>query len=376
MLDFLGQWASKHPWKTLTVWCLVAVVSTLFAPNWQKNATDDDIRFLPGHYPSVRGHALLEAAFPEEVCASRAIITLERTDRTPLTTEDLTTADDLIQHLRVQAKTQPAITRIASFREGPVGSRLIANDRRCLLIPIALSTPYLAIQTRDALDGMDAALQARPIPHLETTITGAAGVGRDLVTASGKSLDQTTWATIGLVVIVLLGVYRSPWLALIPLVTIGIAVWISLQLLALLTLIPGVQLVHISQVFAIVILFGAGTDYCLFLIARYREELEWGLSPADGLPRALRAVSGALVGSAGTVICGLGMMGFAEFGKIRCAGPVIALALVVGLLPSVSVSYFGPGNRKCLAPDKSKAASGTAPAGWFSPAPGLSSASP
>ena len=46
-----------------------------------------------------------------------------------------------------------------------------------------------------------------------------------------------------------------------------------MKLLALMTLLPGVHLVNISKIFAIVILYGAGTDYCLFLISRYREEL-------------------------------------------------------------------------------------------------------
>ncbi|MCE9531446.1 MAG: MMPL family transporter [Planctomycetes bacterium] len=136
----------------------------------------------------------------------------------------------------------------------------------------------------------------------------------------------------------LLLVYRSPLLALIPLVTIGMAAWVAMQLLALATLIPGVHVVNISQVFCIVILFGAGTDYCLFLISRYREELEFGQEPAAGVSRTVRSVGGALVASAATVVVGLGMMGFAEFGKIRCAGPVIALGLIVGVIASLTLT--------------------------------------
>ena len=70
-------------------------------------------------------------------------------------------------------------------------------------------------------------------------------LGRDLVRAGAESLDQTTLATIGLVVVVLLLVYRAPLLALVPLVTIGVSVWVALQLLALVTLIPGVRLVNV-----------------------------------------------------------------------------------------------------------------------------------
>src|SRR5437899_6184850 len=89
-------------------------------------------------------------------------------------------------------------------------------------------------------------------------------------------MESTTWATVLLVIVVLLAVYRAPLLALVPLVTIGISVWVALSGLALMTLLPGVHLVNVSRVFSIVILYGAGTDYCLFLISRYREELQAG----------------------------------------------------------------------------------------------------
>ena len=85
----------------------------------------------------------------------------------------------------------------------------------------------------------------------------------------------------------MLAVYRSPLLTLVPLVTIAFSVWVSLNLLALMTKIPGVHLVNISKIFAIVILYGAGTDYCLFLISRYREELESGFGIQEATGRLL-----------------------------------------------------------------------------------------
>src|SRR5262249_51432377 len=143
--------------------------------------------------------------------------------------------------------------------------------------------------------------------------TGPAGVGRALVSAGGDSLDKTTIATIILVIMILLFVCRAPPLALVPPAAIPGSVWVALKLLALCTLIPGFHLVNISQIFAVVMLYGAGTDYCLFLISRYREELTEGHDRPTALARSVGHVGGALAASAGTVIVGLGMMGFAEF---------------------------------------------------------------
>src|SRR5205807_3523179 len=112
------------------------------------------------------------------------------------------------------------------------------------LIQVALGTPFLALQTRATVDRAEARLKQRlaeagpSAPRLMTT--GPAGIGRDLTQANADGLQGTTLATIVLVIVVLLMVYRAPLLALVPLATIAVSVWVSLSLLALLTLIPGV----------------------------------------------------------------------------------------------------------------------------------------
>ena len=63
--------------------------------------------------------------------------------------------------------------------------------------------------------------------------------------------------------------------------------------LALCTLIPGFHLMNISQIFAVVMLYGAGTDYCLFLISRYREELAAGARSGSALTERVGGVGGA-----------------------------------------------------------------------------------
>src|SRR6185369_6993108 len=124
------------------------------------------------------------------------------------------------------------------------------------------------------------------------------------------------------------------------LVTIALSVWASMLAIALLTKLPGLhfQVINITNVFVIVVLFGAGTDYCLFLIARYREELIRGRSRDEALREAITQVGGALVASAGTVIVGLGMLWFSSFAKTRYTGPAIALSLAIALVAALTLA--------------------------------------
>jgi putative drug exporter of the RND superfamily len=343
MFKILGRFAAIHPWTICAAWLIGGLCLFWLAPVWDSKAQDDDIRFLPARCPSVRGYQLLSRAFPKDVFASRLIFALERPD-TVLTDADFILVDScvhVLEQLRCDAP-ELQLGKVLSYRDPLTGRRLTSQDRRCTLIEMSLNTPYLALQTRAAVDRADALLRQRlseagpDAPRLLTT--GPAGIGRDLTRASADSLKGTTLATVLLVVVVLLLVYRAPLLALVPLITIAVSVWVSLQALALLTLIPGIYLVNVSKVFAIVILYGAGTDYCLFLISRYCEELENGHGGRRALSRSVGVVGSALAASAGTVICGLGLMGSAEFAKVRCAGPAIALSLAVALLASLTLT--------------------------------------
>lgn len=343
MFGRLGRLTTAHPGLVCAAWLVFGLVLTALAPAWDSRAIDDDIHFLPDRCPSVRGYALLAEAFPQDVFASRAILAVERADR-PLDRADFALVDRCVAALEELRAEEPALQlgRIASHRDPFLGQRLVSADGHATLIQVALGTPFLALQTRMTVDRAEAAVRAvlaeagpdAPRIHM----SGPAGVGRDLTRAGGDSLDGTTLATIVLVVVVLLLVYRAPLLALVPLGTIAVSVWVALKGLALLTLLPGVYLVNVSQVFAVVLLYGAGTDYCLFLISRYREELVAGRTTTAAVERSIGSVGGALAASAGTVVLGLGLMGLAEFAKVRCAGPAIALSLVVALLASLTLA--------------------------------------
>jgi len=374
MYRWLGQLAANHPWKICFAWLLFGVTAAFLAPSWEKNSQDDDIRFLPARCDSVRGYKLLEEAFPNDIFASKVIFLVER-KQGAFTAEDYDYLDQAVTSIKQLAKDEPdlQIGKVLYEKEPVIGKKLKSIDETCTLVQVFLATPFMANQTRLTVDKAEKVFREHfPTQEggaVQIKVTGIAAVGRDLISAGASSLDSTTLATILLVIVTLLFVYRAPGLAIIPLITIVLSVWIALNLLAVCTLIPGFHLMNISKIFAIVMLYGAGTDYCLFLISRYREELCNGLNPKEAIAAAVEHVGHAIVASAGTVICGLSLMILAEFAKVRCGGPAIALGLTVALFASLTLApallrlcgqlAFWPGKLPvAIAPEKEHAA-------WF-----------
>jgi RND superfamily putative drug exporter len=343
MFNRLGRLTATYPWSTCLIWLLIGGGLSVLAPAWDTRCQDDDVRFIPERCTSVRAFQLLEKAFPQEVTASNLVFVMER-DKQPLSEADFALVDSIVTDLKKLRQESPELNigRIDSCHTDLIGTRLTSADHHCTLIQVSLGSPYLALATAEAVDrarekvAQRLAQSGSSAPHVYAT--GAAGVGHDMTRTCGHSLESTTLATVILVVVVLLLVYRAPLLALIPLCSIALSVWVAMKMLALMTMVPGVHLVNISKIFAIVILYGAGTDYCLFLISRYREELENGKEGIEALAAAVGGVGEALAASAGTVMIGLGLMALAEFAKVRYAGPAIALSLGVALVASLTLT--------------------------------------
>ena len=239
-----------------------------------------------------------------------------------------------------------------TWRDRLLGRKLGAANRRARLLMVHLSNEFMAVDNMRVVRAVENQLEdVRSIygeiaPDVSISFSGSAAVGADMLRASRDSIKHTEMVTIILVITILLVVYRSPIPVLVPLITIGVSLGASTRLIALLTqlhLIPGFdwfdfKVFSTTRIFIVVILFGAGTDYCLFLIARFREELAQQADPRTATERSLLRVGDALVASAMTTIVGLAMMFFADFGKYHYSGPVIGLSLAVTLMTSMTLT--------------------------------------
>lgn len=221
--------------------------------------------------------------------------------------------------------------------EDVVGALLQSEDDRASLVYVQLNSEMLDRSNNLLISEVerriinDPELLGEKPFGLALDLSGTAVVGRDVLRAEQDSASRTEHLTQWLVIVLLLLIYRAPLLALIPLVTVGLAVHMTQRLLALLAGWGWIGVFTGLEVYVTVVVYGAGVDYCLFLIARYREELDQGQSFQDAIHSSLARVGAALATSAGTSIFGIGMMAFADFGKFRQAGIAISLGLTVVL---------------------------------------------
>jgi putative drug exporter of the RND superfamily len=348
IFSLLSTAVIRHPRAVVLGWLVLAAGLYFAAPPWERVIKDDDVRFFPADSPSVIGQDLLERGFPQDASSSEIVLLYERRDGR-LNPGDLSFVDGEAAIVSAFAQKHPdlGISKIETYRAPVLGPRLFGSSAdgrdQAVLSIVSLSSTHLAQKTQLVVEELVEAIGAgnHALPAgLRRVVTGSAVVGRDTNAATNESIENTTKTTVVLVMVILLVVYRSPLLAMVPLFTIALSVFTALKLSALLTSAPalGIQIIDMTPMFVVVVLFGAGTDYCLFLVARYREELRRGEPASAALRQAIGQVAAALVASAATVIVGLGMLGFSSFAKIRYTGPTIALCLAVALLASLTLA--------------------------------------
>ena len=163
-------------------------------------------------------------------------------------------------------------------------------------------------------------------------VTGPAGFAADSAGAFDGIESTLLYAAAGVVIVMLLLTYRSPVLWLLPVISAGVALTVAQAVVYLLVDRMGLTVNAQSSGILTVLVFGAGTDYALLLVARYREELRKHSDRHDAMAVALHRASPAIIASGATVALGMLCLLFATIRSSSGLGPVAAVGIVVGLL--------------------------------------------
>ncbi|MFJ2837005.1 MMPL family transporter [Nocardia sp. NPDC087230] len=327
MFARLGRVVVHHPWKVIGLWviAIVAVLSTAPA----LTATTDQSAFLPSHYESIQAMKLQEQAFPQNA-APAALIVAVRADGGPLTETDSATI----------AAAAGALT--ARDIKGVTGLQVTPPSENRLVQVIAVRMTKLT----DAADKTQGEAVKSLREHLKEQVEGT-GLKAGITGTAAQTLDQTEQgekgmaiigiATIVLILVLLLIIFRSPVIALLPVVTIGAISSTVGGLIAMAAEAFDLEIDTSVNSILLVVLFGVGTDYILFLMFRYRERLRAGDDPKTAMVNAVARVGEAITSAAAAVIIAFMALTLSSLGMFRALGPALAIAVAVALLAGLTL---------------------------------------
>ncbi|MFJ8953414.1 MMPL family transporter [Streptomyces sp. NPDC102381] len=243
---------------------------------------------------------------------------------------------------RAAASAQVAdIERELSLVRAPEGVPSKSGDT--VMYPVASTSPGQDEKARDAFVN-----DVRDIAHdtgagMSVDVGGPGAVATD-ASEVYQSLDgPLLYTTVAVVALLLILIYRSPFLWLVPLAVAGVADFLSMGVAYGLNQAFGTTISGQSQGVMTILVFGAGTDYALLIVSRYREELRRFERPYDAMRAALRGCGPAVLASSATVAVGLLCLLAADLNSSRGMGPLgavgvlCALVAMLTLLPAVLV---------------------------------------
>ena len=327
MLRSIGRFAGgrRTKWFVVGFWLLLFVVSTL--PGQLTDVTEDRISsFLPDDADAIVADKVIEERFPGGQTTS-AVAVYHREG-------GLTDADQqtILSEAEEIAGVEFALPPIAPF-EGDSPDGLVSEDGTTAFTVI----PINATRQQDINTLIEDVREvANGGSGLTAQVTGPAALETDLRHAF-ESADVTLLLVTGLLVLVLLLlIYRSPLLAVIPLVVVIIAYVIASGVIKVFAD-SGLQVTSISTSLLLVLMFGAGTDYCLLLVSRYVEELHTHEDRHQAIRIAMPRAAPAIMASAGTVIAAMLVLIFAELASTRTVGPVNAIGIFIVMAASLTL---------------------------------------
>ncbi len=334
MFKNLGIFVIKYRVFIVVFWVVAAVAMFFFAPSVSQTGKMDQSSFLPQNSESRKASDLIGKYFPRTGAGSSG--TLVVFNPSGLTDIDYSYSRQL-QGWLLDTENGAGVVSVTSIFTNPeLISRLVSPDQTTMLLNLGMKTSSYDSRSVESVTAIREYVKNAP-DGLKVYFTGSAGIYGDMSESLHKSIDLTTLITVLLVIVLLLVIYRSPVASLVPLFTIGLAYLVARGVLGLLAQ-AGVSIWSNIDVFLIVLVFGAGTDYCLFMVSRFREELRKEPTRELATRSTVTRISAVITASGFAVIIGLSGMYVAHYQMIKTMGPVLGLAILITLLAALTLT--------------------------------------
>ncbi|SPT57196.1 MMPL family transporter [Actinomadura madurae] len=323
----------RGKWVVLAVWIVILAVAMPLAGKLTGAQTNESSAWLPSNAESTRVVEESERFTPADTFP--AVIVYHR-DGAPLTAADRAKAAADVPRLRAvtgDPEGSDPPRRLAVDVQGPIP----AKDGTALetIVSVQVGNGGWDLLGPAVDDYRD--IVQRGDPGLSAHVTGPAGYAGDFSNVFAGFDATLLLITAAIVIAILLITYRSPILWLAPLLCVGFALTAAQALIYLLAAHAGLTVNGQAAFILTVLVFGAGTDYALLLVARYREELRRHRDRHEAMAIALHRAGPAIIASGSTVALGMLCLLVAVLNSTKSMGPVMAIGVVVALAAMVTL---------------------------------------
>lgn len=317
-------------WVTLTVWVLLAVL--LSAGPKAADYRSANFQSLPDDAPSIQAEKELKAAFPDAQATPGILVfsgdaPLEATEIFAVL-EDIEEADiDAIKPMMDLATLPPQAL------EG-----FYSKDQKTFIFPLELESGIGSDRYKEITDELLAIGEQRgeEFGTFDFYVTGPVGIAGDTLKLFEEADFVLLLATIGIILVLLIAIYRSPLLAIIPLLATALVYQVTNQLIGLLGA-GGLEINNATTSIMSILLFAAVTDYSLFVFSRFKEELYVYEDKYTAMKVAMRSTAIPVVFAGATVLAAMLVLFFADFRDYQNFAPVFSTAFVVIILASITL---------------------------------------
>ncbi|MFC0435425.1 MMPL family transporter [Kutzneria buriramensis] len=311
---------ARHPWWTIGGWLVAAVLIVLLAPPLptQPNQSHE----LSDDYQSVQVDRLQEHAFPGRQEAYTGVyVILRHPGGGSVTDADVVKAGQVGDALR--GKKIVSVTG--------VDPQTTAPDRSLVWVPVRMIRSTVAsvlVQQADAVTQIRAALpELLAGSDLQAKVGGDAAAYLDDSNSLSQSLSIVTIATLVLIIGLILLIFRGPLAAVLPIIVIPVTMEVALSIAAMVATPANLVFDQSLQIVVLILMFGIGADYFLFLLWRFRERLRAGDDRATALRYAVERAGRVIIGTALTTMGAVLVLLLASFRLFQAWGPALAIAV-------------------------------------------------
>jgi RND superfamily putative drug exporter len=316
----------RGKWVVLVLWVIVLVALAPLASKLNDAEKNDAASWLPGKAESTKVLQLQKDFVPE---SAPAVIIYTRPGG--LTPSDVTTIGENTDAMR--AMTARGI--VGNRTAGPRLDRTHSPRAAQVIVPVSVDeSGWTSLQ--DAVDDLRATATTNA-DGMQVHITGPGGYAADSSKAFAGIDGTLLYAALAVVVVILLITYRSLSLLLLPVISVVVALFSAEAIIYLLARHGGLVVNAQSAGILTVLVFGAGTDYALLLVARYREELRRHEDRHEAMALALHRAGPAVIASAATVALSMLCLLAADMNSTSGLGPVAAVGVTVALISMITL---------------------------------------